>query len=121
MIETGIEWQNPPNNNLWQGVNGLNNPCPSGFRLPTDSELKLEYYSWIYKTSNGAFASPLKLPVAGIRSNSGSIISLLSSYWSSSSSTISGGIINSMDFYLDGVIPGGQYRAIGASVRCIKN
>lgn len=117
----GPEWQNPPNNNLWQGVNGLNNPCPSGFRLPTDSELKLEYFSWIYKTSNGAFASPLKLPVAGMRSNSGSIISLLSSYWSSSSSTISGGIINSMDFYLNGVIPGGQYRAIGASVRCIKN
>ena len=27
------------NDNLWQGVNGVNNLCPSGFRLPTSTEV----------------------------------------------------------------------------------
>ena len=30
------DWRSPQNANLWQGVNGVNNPCPSGYRLPTD-------------------------------------------------------------------------------------
>jgi len=28
------DWISPQNVNLWQGVNGVNNPCPSGFRVP---------------------------------------------------------------------------------------
>jgi hypothetical protein len=27
------DWRSPQNNDLWQGVNGINNPCPDGFRL----------------------------------------------------------------------------------------
>ncbi len=30
------DWRSPQNNNLWQGVNGINNPCPSGYRFPTN-------------------------------------------------------------------------------------
>jgi len=29
------DWRTPQNDNLWQGVNGINNPCPAGFRIPT--------------------------------------------------------------------------------------
>jgi hypothetical protein len=32
------DWRDPQNNNLWQGVSGINNPCPSGWRLPTREE-----------------------------------------------------------------------------------
>jgi hypothetical protein len=32
------DWRTPQNNNLWQGVNGVNNPCPTGFRIPTKEE-----------------------------------------------------------------------------------
>ncbi|RZM06549.1 MAG: hypothetical protein EOO88_53220, partial [Pedobacter sp.] len=37
------DWRNPQavvptSSNLWQGVNGKNNPCPAGWRLPTAQE-----------------------------------------------------------------------------------
>lgn len=32
------DWRNPQKDILWQGVNGVNNPCPSGHQLPTDTE-----------------------------------------------------------------------------------
>jgi hypothetical protein len=32
----------PNPDNLWQGESGTNNPCPTGFRLPTDTELEAE-------------------------------------------------------------------------------
>lgn len=61
-------WQEQPGNNeLWQGVNGVNNPCPSGFRLPTRDEFQAELDTWSSKDTAGAFASPLKLPAAGFR------------------------------------------------------
>jgi len=30
-------WRSTQNNDLWQGINGINNPCPSGYRLITTS------------------------------------------------------------------------------------
>lgn len=32
------DWLVTQNDNLWQGVSGINNPCPAGFRLPTLDE-----------------------------------------------------------------------------------
>ena len=32
------DWRSTQNDNLWQGVNGINNPCPAGFRVPTEAE-----------------------------------------------------------------------------------
>jgi len=34
------DWRTPQDLNLWQGLNGQNNPCPSGYRLPTIDEYK---------------------------------------------------------------------------------
>jgi len=31
-------WLSTPGANLWQGVNGVNNPCPPGWRVPTATE-----------------------------------------------------------------------------------
>lgn len=33
-----VDWLTPQDNTLWQGVSGTNNPCPSGYRLPTEAE-----------------------------------------------------------------------------------
>ena len=84
------DWRSPQNDNLWQGVSGVNNPCPSGYRLPTDTELEAERASWGTNNAAGAFGSPLKLPVSGYRFNSnGSLLGVgtLGIYWSS---TVSG-------------------------------
>jgi uncharacterized protein (TIGR02145 family) len=125
------DWRWPQNNDLWQGVNGLNNPCPIGYRIPTNTELVNEISSWSISNSNGAFTSPLKLIMAGIRNSaSGSIEENEFSgyYWSSSPATIGAGggvttyynssylYFNSSDASTSAVI-----RADGMSIRCIKD
>lgn len=61
------DWRNPQNTNLWQGASGINNPCPTGWRVPTEAELEAERVSWNSNNAAGAYASPLKLPSAGYR------------------------------------------------------
>jgi len=116
-----FDWRSPQNINLWQGVNGVNNPCPSGYRLPTETELNAERLSWSSNNAVGAFGSPLKLPMAGNRNFSDGILSGLGTvgwYWSSS-------VSNTNSRFL-GIESGNAsmapiYRAIGFSVRCLKN
>jgi hypothetical protein len=116
-------WRNPQNVNLWQGANGTNNPCPNGYRIPTSIELEAERASWISSNAAGAFASPLKISLAGARNYSSGIsyIQYQNSdgyYWSS---TI---IVNSSyNLYINGGNSSivGNIRARAGSVRCIKN
>lgn len=115
------DWRSPQNNNLWQGVNATNNPCPAGFRIPTSAEWNAERESWSSNTSTGAFASPLKLPVAGYRGSSdGSLYSVGSTgdYWSD---TVNGTNAQHLYFYSSGAGMSSYYRAFGYSVRCIKD
>ena len=117
------DWRSPQNVNLWQGVNGVNNPCPSGYRLPTETEINAERLSWSTNTKAGAFASPLKLPVAGYRANvlSGCSVCAAGSYGLYWSSTVSG--TNSRYLFYDSgaALMTDQFRASGCSVRCIKD
>jgi uncharacterized protein (TIGR02145 family) len=114
-------WRSPQNVNLWQGVNGINNPCPSGYRIPTNSELDSERLSWSVNTSAGAFASPLKLPMAGSRNNSnGSLVDVgtIGTYWSSTVSSTDSRYLNFGSSNANMIT---SIRAYGLSVRCIKN
>lgn len=115
------DWRSPQNDNLWQGLNGVNNPCPAGYRLPTFIELNAERMSWSVNLNTGAFASPLKFPAAGSRSHVDGMIYNIGSMavlWSSD-------ISNSRSWYLvaamlhAGLDP--TPRGNGLSVRCIKN
>jgi uncharacterized protein (TIGR02145 family) len=115
------DWRSPQNNNLWQGVSGTNNPCPVGFRIPALAEWQAELNSWSNKNSAGAFASPLKLPVAGYRSYSGGSLSNVGYdvlYWSS---TVDGANAQSLNFHSINASTGSGFRAHGSSVRCIKD
>jgi len=116
-----FDWLHTQHNNLWQGVNGANNPCPTGYRVPTEAELNAERTSWSTNTSAGAFASPLKLPTAGYRSRAtGALVNVGSEgvFWSSSDSGTNarrlffGSSAGNMD---------SLNRALGFSVRCIKD
>lgn len=118
------DWRNPSNNSLWQGINGTNNPCPSGYRIPTQSEWQAELNTWPSPDPVGSFYSLLKLPLAGYRAlNSGnvSLVGARGNYWSS---TVNGP--GSMYLYLgvtnsETAAINSNYRAYGFSVRCIKN
>jgi uncharacterized protein (TIGR02145 family) len=116
-----FDWRNPQNTNLWQGVNGVNNPCPSGYRIPTDTEWNAERASWSSNNAAGAFASPLKLPMAGDRFDiNGSLfgVGTLGYYWSS---TVSSSNARFLNFNSSNAVLSSYDRASGYSVRCIKN
>jgi hypothetical protein len=92
IISTGDEqgfpndWRTPQNDNLWQGVNGVNNPCPAGWRIPTSAELDNERASWSSQNAAGAFGSALKFSMPGFRPYyNGELISggVSAYYWSS--------------------------------------
>jgi uncharacterized protein (TIGR02145 family) len=115
------DWRNPQNDNLWQGINGTNNPCPSGYRLPTEAEWEAERASWSSNNAAGAFDSPLKLPVAGNRSISdGSLlyVGYDGLYWSC---TVSITAARFLSFDSSNAYMNSHYRARGFSVRCLKD
>jgi uncharacterized protein (TIGR02145 family) len=116
------DWRVPQNHNLWQGVNGINNPCPNGYRLPTNAELHSEYQSWSSDDRAGAFSSPLKLPTAGCRLRSNGSLSLVGSYGFYWSSTVISGIFSRYLRITDTHVNMHENsRASLFSVRCIKD
>jgi uncharacterized protein (TIGR02145 family) len=97
-----------------------NDPCPTGFRVPTESELDAERVLFATQNAAGAWGSVLKLPVAGYRRYStGALISVGSRgyYWSS---TVSGTDACLLRFVSSVAYMNSDYRAGGFSVRCIK-
>jgi uncharacterized protein (TIGR02145 family) len=124
---TPYDWRSPQNTNLWQGVNGVNNPCPNGYRIPTDTELNNERLSWVQapinstNTSVGAFASPLKLPLAGYRGSSNGTLNNVGIYGNYWSRTISATLSRYLDFGSNYGYMINSNRADGLSVRCIKD
>ena len=115
------DWRSPQNVNLWQGVNGKNNPCPSGFRLPTEAEWLAEAATWSSQNAAGAFASPLKLTLAGYRDfSAGSVqgAGTLGFYWSSTTNTTNSQFLTTTTSAVSSVA---GFRAYLVSVRCIKN
>jgi len=120
-ILTGPDWRSSANTNLWQGVNGVNNPCPSGYRIPTETELNAERLSWSSNNSAGAFASPLKLPLAGYRGSYPPAINNVGTYGFYWSSTVSSTNSRSLFFDSSSAVMGTNYRRFGYSVRCLKD
>jgi hypothetical protein len=130
------DWRTSANDNLWQGINGINNPCPAGFRVPTQTEIVNELNTNLdfngtsyYYSISSAFSNILKLPASGDRymsNNTNELISNLNSLtrlWTSSIN--SGTTVNGQARMLEA---GSNYgftnnmtRSWGLAVRCIKN
>jgi len=123
-ITTGYppgNWRSPENNALWQGVAGVNNPCPSGWRIPTEAEWTIERNSWSAQNTTGAFNSPLRLVAGGSRSwwqGAFDLVGTTGFYWSSSFSGIYG-IWMQVGSTSAGTGP--TQRARASSIRCILN
>ena len=117
---TPYDWKSTQNDNLWQGINGVNNPCPSGYRLPTDSELNAESLTWSSQNLLGAFSSVLKFSSAGNRDFDGSL-NYEGSYGHYWTSTILAADSRYLKFHNGIAGMSAIPRAFGCSVRCIKD
>lgn len=104
--------------NLWD-VNGESNPCPDGYRAPTNTE-----YQALAASATLWSETTMKLPAAGYRGWSTSSIALGSTgavghYWSNNGSIDLSYSLKFTSTSTEG--SRSEYRANGFSVRCIKN
>jgi hypothetical protein len=118
-----FDWRSSPNNNLWQGINGINNPCPNGYRIPTLSELDSEIMSWGPGSSAqpNSFTSPLNWTRGGSRTTTGAVVGTFGFYWSST--LVGSGTAPRILFFQSNITKNidRDDRGRGLSVRCIKN
>jgi hypothetical protein len=124
---TGGDWRSTQNINLWQGVNGVNNPCPTGYRVPTEIEFNNERLTWFSQNPDGAFASLLSIPLGGYRNKGNASLSFNGQCGRYYASTTNGSVSRALGFN-DGSISSPNtagiyslYRADAGSIRCIKN
>jgi hypothetical protein len=84
------DWLSTSDDTRWNGTTkGVHDPCPTGYRVPTEAEWNAEISSWTSNDIDGAFASPLKLTLAGIRLSDGNITNtnVNGFYWAGTNST----------------------------------
>ena len=129
--QVGTLWNGNGTGATWSatGIPANQNPCPTGFHVPTQAEWQTFYNATPTLASCGsgstcltaAYNSPLKLTAAGLRNNGGALTSQGSSgnYWSSTPFSANAYYLY---FYSSGVLPASSlYRVFGFSVRCVKN
>ena len=118
--QTADDWRYPQNDNLWQGVDGINNPGLYGYRLPTQEEWQLEIDTWESRDIYGGLASPLKLPIPKFRNGStGSISQPETAIYATSD--VSNTTSIAMAIYAQGANAITTTRASGHGVRLIKD
>jgi uncharacterized protein (TIGR02145 family) len=132
---TGFDWISSPDNTLWLDASKTaNDPCPAGFRVPTQAQWGGLYQdgatsgapnsatrnTWTWTGNGFTIGSNLYLPAAGSRYGPTAAISGVGEvgcYWSSK---VSGTNANSLIFNSGTVNPSGNtIRSNGISVRCI--
>ena len=115
------DWRSSQSNTLWATEASANNPCPVGFRVPTDEELTILVNSSSITNSATAASSILKFTVPGNRYYSDGSLYVVGSYGYYWSSSVSGTSASRRDFNSGGTDTLNSYRAYGLTVRCLKD
>jgi uncharacterized protein (TIGR02145 family) len=116
------DWLSTQNNALWQGVSGVNNPCPAGFAVPSNAQWSSLVTAAGITNSVTAYSSSLKLTMTGYRSSFGfSNVGTQGNYWSSDTSTpwAEAFLFSASSSSAATGIPAGRTNLY--SVRCIEN
>lgn len=122
-----LNWLATPENTLWSVATAENNPCPSGFRVPTVSEFTQEVLTWSSFDDAGAFGSPLKISNNGWRNSSGSFHfkTISMNLWTSTVNAEGTAAYRFSIYSEDGslILPSLTPRSVSRSfgVRCIKH
>ena len=122
-LSSPFNWRTSNNVNLWQGLSGENNPCPAGYRLPTEAEFNSEKLTWSSNNDIGAFNSILKLTSNGMRNYSSGQLENVGGggyYWTATVSTST--TLRRRIIYDNSTVNiGNEYPSAGGAIRCIKN
>ena len=132
------DWRNPQEPNLWNHTTTLgqnNNPCPSGWRVPTNQDWVDVYNNntWVpsfttttgtrgyeIKPNGASTSTTLFLPAAGERDSKMGVLyyaGMTGYYWNSS---VTGVYTYSLSFGIGGVyLSYLSYSAYGYSLRCV--
>lgn len=113
------EWRTAQNNDLWSTISA-HNPCPTGFRVPTDAEYTALSAAAGITDYTTAVASSLRLTAAGYRycHNGFDRVALRGYYWTQ----VADGEIASYSSFSDVSNEISSTRlGYGLSVRCIKD
>jgi uncharacterized protein (TIGR02145 family) len=126
-VITSSDWYTGPDpEDRWNAPAQINNPCPTGYRVPSSSEWGSEVASWnnaLPDRRDRAFQSPLKLTVAGIRQfTDGQIVetTVFSRYWTNLELVMP--FADVLQITETGAGTGsGEQANFGLSVRCIQD
>lgn len=113
-----VPWQ-AINSNTWGGAN-TRNPCPEGYRIPTQPELVALFTAASITNQATAFNSSLKFTSAGMRIGNGTFrrVGTDMFYWSATPHPTATTTLWNM---LNGVNTDNTVPTFGGSCRCIKN
>ena len=118
------DWLATSDNTLWNGVNAPNNPCPAGFRIPTESEWAAEAAVFTSNNVDGSFETGygLRLTVGGM-ATSQKYITAIGNYGQYMTQTAYDngrvkyfGVISWITWF-----DTNYYKTTGQSCRCIKD
>lgn len=125
----GADWRQTQSGTLWQNGSSANNPCPVGFKVPSEAEWQ-NFFNIAVGTAgaDAAAASKLALPATGFRNNNFGTVNSLSAaksgrYWTSTSPTTPpapSSFMITIPGFGGGVSSSGGDKALGQTVRCIK-
>jgi len=124
------DWLVTADNTLWTGSNPANNPCPSGFRIPTETEWNAERAVFTSQNVGGSYETNygLRLTLPGVANNNtqapnswqispGSYGQYLTQTAYDDGRVKYFGLNSSNQVWFDS----NYYKNHGQSVRCIKN